>query len=541
MAEAKNILLIHPTFAADWFMGHYDSVCRLVGTKQPSPPLGLMTIAAMLPSHWRVRLLDKNTETLSNSDIEAADLVMVGGMISQQRDMLQLIDRVHSLGKQIVLGGPDPTSSPHIYKAADFILVGEAEGVIDDLLAAWLRGDLGGRFEAKRFTADMTASPVPRFDLINTADYLQVSLQFSRGCPFTCEFCDVIELYGRVPRLKTPNQAIVELQALYDHGYRGVIYVVDDNLIGNKKAIRSLLPHICEWQKAHRYPFQFHTAVSLNVGDDLDLLQDLRRANFFSVFIGIESADTDVLNMMKKKQNTKHDMVRRLDNIHAAGLTVTAGFVIGFDNEGDHLVPSMINLIETGAISICMFALLCALPDTQLTRRLRLEGRMFDDPGAMFYEDGGGSCLAGLNFETKRPREQIVRDFATVLDRVYEPKAYFDRILRAARRMNVRSALGSSDLKAIGRDLRRWMVLTRNFHRVHPDLVALFWSTILKCLITRPRSLKSMMLMIAMYGHLRAFATRAVNEVDGKLAGAVRAAGPPPRTAAEPVAISAVG
>ena len=413
VSEAKNILMIHPTFAADWFMGHYDSVCRLVGTKQPSPPLGLMTIAAMLPSHWHVRLIDKNTEALSDRDIEAADLVMIGGMISQQRDMLALIDLVHRLGKQIVVGGPDPTSSPHIYEAADFMVVGEAEGVIGDLLSAWLRGDRGGRFEAERFTADMTTSPVPRFDLINTDDYLQVSLQFSRGCPFTCEFCDVIELYGRVPRLKTADQAIIELQALYDHGYRGVIYVVDDNLIGNKKAIRSLLPHIRRWQETHRYPFQFHTAVTLNVGDDAQLLAELRAANFFSVFIGIESADTDVLNMMKKKQNTKHDMVRRLDNIHAAGLTVTAGFVIGFDNEGDHLVPSMINLIEAGAVSICMFALLCALPDTQLTRRLRREGRMSQDPGQMFYEDGGGSCLAGLNFETKRPREQIFSDFAT--------------------------------------------------------------------------------------------------------------------------------
>ncbi len=522
LSEPKNILLIYPRFAADRFMGHYDTPCELLGVKQPMPPLGLMTVAAMLPSDWNLRLIDRNTEVLSEAHLGWADLVMTGGMLSQQQDVLHLIDFCHKHGKPIVVGGPDVTSSPHVYKAADFVVVGEAEGVIDDFIAAWLMGDKSGRFDAEKFTTEVTRSPVPRFDLIKTGDYLQVGIQFTRGCPFTCEFCDVIEIYGRVPRTKTAEQILAELDTLYNQGYRGIVYFVDDNFIGNKKAARALLPHLRRWQEKRRYPFQFHTAATLNIADDTELLQDLRDANFFSVFIGIESADTDVLHMIKKKQNTRRDIAENIRKIQQAGLFVTAGFVIGFDNEGDRLVEPMIQVIEEGPIAICTLSLLYALPNTQLVRRLKIENRLLHGQEVEYFESGD-SCVTGLNFVTKRPRANILSDYATLLARLYDPRSYFDRVHRTATILNPRSAFGSRDVKSIWQDLRRWALFTWNLHRKYPQLVGPFWSTMGRCLIKRPRSLKATLMMIAMYTHLGAFAVRAVDEIEETLA----ALGPP--------------
>jgi radical SAM superfamily enzyme YgiQ (UPF0313 family) len=516
--KVKNILLIHPRFAADRFMGHYDTPCELVGAKQPMPPLGLLTVAAMLPTNWDLRLIDRNIADLTEADLIWADLIMAGGMLSQQQDLLHLIDLCHARGKQIAVGGSDPTSSPHVYGSADFLLVGEAEGMIDKLISAWLAGEKNGCFRAEKFTADMTASPVPRFDLIETDDYLQVGIQFSRGCPFTCEFCDIIELYGRVPRIKTNDQIIAEIDALYRQGYRGIIYFVDDNFIGNRKAVRALLPKFREWQEKRRFPFQFYTAATLNIADDSELLDELRCANFFSIFIGIESADADVLTLMKKKQNTRRDIAENVRKIQRAGLFVTAGFVIGFDNEGDHLVDPLIQLIEQGPIAICMVGLLYALPNTQLSRRLKAENRLLNDQRIELFEGSSGSCVTGLNFATKRPRAEILSDFRKILAHLYDRKNYFDRVHRSAMILNNRSVFGSSDLRSIWQDLRRWALFTWNIHRKHPELISGFWLCVGKCLMAKPGSLKAALLMIAMYTHLGAFAERAVKEIEDMLA-----------------------
>jgi radical SAM superfamily enzyme YgiQ (UPF0313 family) len=512
--EVKNILLIHPRFAADRFMGHYDTPCELVGSKQPMPPLGLMTVGGMLPKTWNLRLIDRNIGVLAEADLAWADLIMTGGMLSQQQDMLHIIDFCHYHGKQVVIGGSDPTSSPQVYDSADFLVIGEAERIIDELVSAWLAGEKKRCFAAEKFATDMSASPVPRFDLIATDDYLQVGIQFSRGCPYTCEFCDIIELYGRVPRAKTNGQILAELDALYRQGYRGIVYFVDDNFIGNRKAVRALLPDLRKWQTKRRYPFQFYTAATLNIADDPDLLAELRAANFFSIFIGIESADTDVLVQMKKKQNTRRDIAANVRTIHQAGMFVTAGFILGFDNEGDNVVTPLVQLIEQAPIAICMVGLLYALPNTQLSRRLDAENRLLGDQSIELFDGNSGSCVTGLNFVTKRPRDEILSDFGSILAHLYDRENYFDRIYRSAVSLNSRSVFGSSDAKSIWRDFSRWVLFTWNLHRKHPDLITAFWSCVGKCLIKRPSSLKASLLMIAMYTHLGAFASRAVNEIE---------------------------
>ena len=305
--RATNVLMIYPRFQANTFW-NFTEACKLLDARYPTAPLGLITVAAMLPAHWNVRLINRNTEDVAEADFAWADMVMTGGMINQQLDTLRVIDLAQKHGTPVVVGGPDATSSPPIYEAADFRVLGEVEGILAQFVAAWDSGERGGTFVAEKFTIDVTKTPPPRFDLLDTGHYMYVGVQYSRGCPFTCEFCDIIELYGRVPRTKTPEQMLAELQALYDLGYRGHVDFVDDNLIGNRKSLRIFLPDLIAWQEAHNYPFEFSTEASLNLADDHDLLQLMRRANFFAVFVGIESPDPATLVHTKKetKHQTKH-------------------------------------------------------------------------------------------------------------------------------------------------------------------------------------------------------------------------------------------
>ena len=367
--------MIYPRFQANTFW-NFTEACKLLNARYPTVPLGLMTVAAMLPAHWNVRLVNRNTEDVTEADFAWADMVMTGGMINQQLDTLRVIDLAQKHGKPVIVGGPDATSSPAIYEAADFRVLGEVEGIIAQFVAAWAAGERSGTFVAEKFTIDVTKTPPPRFDLLKTEHYMYIGVQYSRGCPFTCEFCDIIELYGRVPRTKTPEQMLAELQALYDLGYRGHVDFVDDNLIGNRKSLRIFLPELIAWQEAHSYPFEFSTEASLNLADDHDLLELMRKANFFAVFVGIESPDPDTLVHTKKKQNTRRNIAESVHKLYAAGMFVTAGFIVGFDTERLSIADAMADLIEDAAIPVAMVGLLYALPNTQLSRRLEKEGRL---------------------------------------------------------------------------------------------------------------------------------------------------------------------
>jgi len=383
-----RVLMIYPKFIPNSFW-NYTEACELVGAKYPAAPLGLITVAAMLPNHWDIRLVNRNTEPLTEADLDWADLVMIGGMLNQQPDFIDLIDLAHLHGKPVCVGGPDVSSSPHLYADADFQVIGEAEHIIADFIAAWERGERKGVFTAEKFKIDVTQSPMPRYDLIKFDHYLFIGVQYSRGCPFTCEFCDIIELYGRVPRTKTNDQIIAELQALYDHGYRGHIDFVDDNFIGNKKNLRTLLPRLKAWLEERDYPFEFSTEASINIADDDDLLQAMKDANFFAIFVGIESPDPETLVQMKKKQNTRRNIAECIHKIYGYGMFVTAGFIVGFDTEKVSMGQAMIDFIEETDIPVCMVGLLYALPGTQLTRRLAAEGRLHKGHDLMKVEQAG--------------------------------------------------------------------------------------------------------------------------------------------------------
>jgi radical SAM superfamily enzyme YgiQ (UPF0313 family) len=349
---SPNALLVFPKFSPNSFW-NLQAVCDVWGARCPAPPLGLITLAALLPSSWNLRLVNCNAEELTDADLAWADLVMTGGMLPQYNDAQIIIEMCRTRGKPVVVGRPDAMSRPDVYRDADFLVLGEAEGLIDQFVAAWSTGATTGVFEGEKFQVDVTKSPTPRFDLLNFRHYLYIGVQFSRGCPFNCEFCDIIELYGRVPRAKTNEQMLTEIDTLYRLGHRGHVDFVDDNLIGNKKALKRFLPALIAWQKEHSYPFWFSTEASINLADDAELLRMMRAANFFLIFVGIESPDTSTLISMQKKQNTRRSLADSIHRIYQAGMVVIAGFIVGFDNETASVAEGMTDCIEATSIPVC--------------------------------------------------------------------------------------------------------------------------------------------------------------------------------------------
>ena len=514
-AKRRRVLLVFPRFNPNSFWALADT-CRLAGAKAPSPPLGLMTVAAMLPAHWDLQLVNCNVQDLTDADLDAADLVMTGGMLPQADHCLRVIDHCHRRHRPVCVGGPDATSRPDHYASADLLLLGEAEGVMDDFVAAIERGERSGRFETPKFTADITRTPVPRWDLIDFSHYLYVGVQYSRGCPFTCEFCDIIELFGRVPRTKTGPQVLAELDRLLELGYRGHVDFVDDNLIGNKRALKRFLPDLVAWQEAHGYPFMFSTEASINLADDDELLAMLRHANFFVIFVGIESGDTETLVAMQKKQNTRRSLADGVRKIYAAGIYVIAGFIIGFDTEKDDVARSMVRTIEGLDVSIAMIGLLTALPNTQLSRRLEREGRTLTG-WAQAPEGSGDQCTTGLNFRTARPRRDILCDYKAVLETVFAPEAFFDRLTRMSRQLDRPKLPVRFNARHWARNLRVFARLAIEITLHRRAMAPFFWRYLLRTLATNPRAVEFAVMNIAMFMHVGRFMGFVVSDMERRI------------------------
>ena len=440
---------------------------------------------------------------------------MTGGMLPQQPDTLEIIDLCHLHKRPVAVGGPAVTSTPHIYKKANFRVLGEAEGIIDDFIAAWEAGAREGLFEAEKFTVDVTKSPIPRFDLLNFDHYLHIGVQFSRGCPFTCEFCDIIELYGRVPRAKTNPQMLAELDELYRLGYRGHVDFVDDNLIGNKKAVRTFMPELQAWLERNDYPFEFTTEASLNLADDDAFLKAMSKANFVGVFVGIESPDTDTLVATKKKQNTRRSLVESVKKIYAAGIFVTAGFIVGFDSEKNSIADDMIELIEDAAIPVCMVGLLYALPNTQLTRRLDKEGRLHPTPGS-HLPGSADQCTQGLNFDTIRSRREILLDYKRILEKVYDPVAFVGRLERLTSMLNNTNR----NRQTRANDSRHKFSGSDMVHRIIgnlPEPREVFWPALKRCVSSSPQSARWIVALTALYLHLGPFSRYVIGLIEQKI------------------------
>lgn len=443
-SDKLKCLLIQPKFESSNFWNFVEGA-RAIGAKAMAPPLGLLTVAGLLPQHWQFRLVDLNVTSLNEADWQWADIICTGGMMPQQAGILELIEKANRDVKFVVVGGPDPTSQPELYESADALVMGEGESSIPVWMKSWEAGQPRGRFEPNS-TVDVTQTPLPRFELIKFDDYLNAGVQSSRGCPYNCEFCDVIELFGRKPRVKTPTQFVAELQNLYDAGYRGWVDIHDDNFIGNRLKIKPLLEAAAIWMKQHNYPFILSTEASVNLADDDELLELMRECQFRYVFLGIETPDPEVLKQTQKRINSVKPLIDRIRKLYESGIAVTAGFILGFDSEPENVDQSLIPFIQESGISMAMVGLLFAMPNTQLTRRLRREGRLVSHRDGWTPEleeryhvrvtTGVDHLGTGLNFITMRDRVSIYRELHTIIGHIYSPQAFMDRVLDTTRRLN---------------------------------------------------------------------------------------------------------
>ena len=423
----NNCLIVQTKFSEHSFW-NYQDVCKITGAKYPAAPLGLLTLAALLPQQWKFKLIDENVEPLTDEHLQWADIVCTGGMLPQQRSMIEFIGRAHKLNCTVVIGGPDPTSQPELYKEADFLVLGEGEITIPMFIKALRKGDKKGIFVSEE-KANMLEAVVPRYDLIRFRDYIMIGVQFIRGCPYNCEFCDIIELFGRVPRFKTNEQVIKELQYLYDLGHRGHIDFVDDNFIGNKRKAKELLRDIKKWSVEHKYPFYFSTEASVNLADDEELLQLMKDVDFRYVFLGIETPENETLAISQKNQNVNKSIEDAVRKIMSYGIVCNGGYIMGFDSESPEIAHNMITSIQDSGISMAMVGLLYALPNTQLTRRLESEGRLFQNASKSIDEKDIDQSTGGLNFITKKPRVEIINNYVQVIKHIYEPVNYFKRVI----------------------------------------------------------------------------------------------------------------
>ncbi|MBN2103263.1 B12-binding domain-containing radical SAM protein [bacterium] len=431
LKNETRCLIIQSEFSAFSFW-NYSDVCKMVGAKYPAAPLGLLTVAALLPQQWTFKLVDANINPVLDEHFEWADIVCVGGMLPQQSKMLSLIDRAHQFELPVVVGGPDPTSQPELYQSADYLVLGEGEVTIPLFIADLERGCTRGQYQSDD-KADMTQAVVPRFDLIRFQDYLQIGIQYSRGCPFQCEFCNIVELFGRNPRTKTNEQILRELQMLYNLGHRGHVDIVDDNFIGNKKNAKKVLTTIKNWSRKNKYPFYFSTECSINLADDENLMQLMKDVDFRYVFIGIETPEETALLMTNKTTNVNRPIGPTIKKIYSYGMIVNAGFIIGFDHESDQIAENMIQCIQDSGISMAMLGMLYALPNTALSRRLIKEHRLFKN-SSILKDDHKmiDQTSTGLNFITYRPRLDILKDYLHIEQVIYDPVNYFKRVTSTA-------------------------------------------------------------------------------------------------------------
>ena len=416
-------LLIYPVFPQTFWS--YDKILELVDRKVLLPPLGMLTVAAILPQEWEFKLVDRNIRDVTEAEWEWAELVIFSAMIVQKQDLLEQIEEAKSRDKLVAVGGPYSTSLPDEPKAAgaDFLILDEGEITLPIFVEAIEQGATSGTFRATE-KPDVTITPVPRYDLLELDAYDSMSVQFSRGCPFQCEFCDIIVLYGRKPRTKEPAQLLKELDYLYELGWRRSIFMVDDNFIGNKRNVKLLLKELKVWQEKHQYPFDFNTEASVDLAADPELMELMVQCNFNAVFLGIETPDESSLQLTKKFQNTRSSLAETVDKMIRAGLRPMAGFIIGFDGEKSGAGQRIIDFVEEAAIPTAMFGMLQALPLTALWERLEREDRLRDST----RKDINQTTL--MNFVPTRPIEDIAQEYIQAFWTLYEPKTYLDRVYR---------------------------------------------------------------------------------------------------------------
>lgn len=413
-----RILLISPqTPDTFWSFKH---VLRFVGKKAAFPPLGLLTVAAMLPREWDLKVVDLNVGRLREADLRWADWVLLSAMIVHRESVRKIAHRCRELGKRVVAGGPLFTTGHEAFPEIPHFVLGEAEEVMPQLIADLRADTVRPVYRASRFPS-LALTPIPRYDLVRLGDYVTMAAQFSRGCPFDCEFCDITVMNGRVPRTKSPEQFVAELETLHRLGWKDSVFVVDDNFIGNKTRTRTLLQALIEWRARAHFQMSFFTEASVNLADDGELCRLMVAAGFRKVFVGIETPSAVALEECRKLQNTGRDLVAAVHALQSSGLEVMGGFIIGFDSDTCDIFQQQFDFIQRSGVATAMVGLLTALPRTRLYERLEREGRLL-------AESTGNNTAATMNFRPLLNREYLERRYRELMRRLYEPRNYYDRI-----------------------------------------------------------------------------------------------------------------
>lgn len=413
-----NALLVYPEFPETFWS--FKHALKFLGKRAAQPPLGLMTIAALLPRTWNKRLVDTNVERLRGRDLAWADVVLLSGMHIQSDSLLAIAERCRARGLRTIVGGPIASSLPAAELKADHVVIGEAESLIANLARDLEQGTAKSVYQAAE-RPEMSLSPLPDLSLLKMDRYSTMTVQYSRGCPFNCEFCDIIEIYGRRPRTKAVAQVLAELDQLRAAGWRDAVFIVDDNFIGNKARAKKLLRALAEWRREKNTAFDFITEASLNLADDPELMQLMKDAGFKSVFLGIETPDESGLLASNKLQNTRRSLLESVATIQSYGMQVMGGFILGFDTDKDDIFDRMVEFIQKSGIPIAMVGLLQAMPGTQLFRRLWREGRIVD-------AGGGNNTDSRLNFLPHMDASKLVEGYRSVLMRIYSCEAYYERV-----------------------------------------------------------------------------------------------------------------
>jgi radical SAM superfamily enzyme YgiQ (UPF0313 family) len=480
-----NILLIYPEFP-DTFWS-FKHALKFIRKKAALPPLGLLTLGAMLPEQWSKRLVDLNVTRLTEKDLLWADYAFISGMVVQRESARQTIERCKEAGLKVVAGGPLFASEYEEFADVDHFVLNEAELTLPPFLADLERGCARRVYKTSEF-ADMRHTPAPMWALADLKRYASMSIQFSRGCPFNCEFCNVTALFGHRPRIKSAKQIVAELDGLYDLGWRGQVFFVDDNFIGNKGYLKTqLLPALIDWHKDKK-GVPFYTEASVNLADDQPLMEMMVEAGFDAVFIGIETPDEESLAECNKKQNKNRDLVEDVKRIQRAGLQVQGGFIVGFDSDTHSIFQRQIDFIQESGIVTAMVGLLQAPAGTKLYERLKQEGRLL---GCMSGDNVDGTT----NIIPKMDSDMLHEGYRSIMRHIYSHKHYYQRIktfLREYRAPRVEIPMDFQRFLAFFRSNIRLGLLGRERFQ--------YWRLLLWTLFRRPE-LFSLAITLAIHGH----------------------------------------
>ncbi|MFC1897544.1 B12-binding domain-containing radical SAM protein [Chloroflexota bacterium] len=471
-----KILLVYPQHP-DTFWS-FKHALKLIAKKAAYPPLGLLTVAAMLPDEWEKKLVDMNVTSLNDEDIKWADYVFISAMVVQKSSTKEVIARSKKYNTKIVAGGPLFTTGYEEYDGVDHFVLDEAEITLSPFLEDLKKGCAKHIYTSKQ-RPGITKTPIPMWSLLDKKKYASLSIQYSRGCPFNCEFCDIIILNGHKPRTKDKEQVLNELDALHNQGWRSSVFIVDDNFIGNKRKLKTeILPAIIEWMKENRYPFPLHTEVSINLADDEKLMQLMTEAGFGRVFVGIETPNEESLAECNKFANENRDLVASVKKIQNYGLEVQGGFIVGFDSDPLSIFTSQINFIQRSGIVTAMVGLLNAPRGTKLYQRLQVENRLLKNMS-------GDNMDFSINFIPKMNHEALIKGYKDILSTIYSPKQFYERIRVFLKEFDPQKKKGRARLQSYhlrGLFNSIWLLGVRENGRRY------YWRFFISVLLKYPRS-----------------------------------------------------